>query len=159
MFHRIKIGAALATAMLGVGLMAGPAHAASQTQSTTHTSFDATGSVFACEGGDITVTSGTVDQVMHFGQDSTGIFHFTGTATVHNITATDASGNSYTITGASWFGGKAISMTETLSAGDTAHFVIHNANGGVYARVSTVDHFNLSGNAFSFNFGSCLSPQ
>ncbi|MGI8868320.1 MAG: hypothetical protein ACR2F6_05585 [Mycobacteriales bacterium] len=150
--------ATLAAATGGAIALASPAIASSQT--TTHDSFDPSGAVFSCTGGDLTVQSGgTVDQVMHFGQDKTGVFHYTGTITVHNITATDAAGNLYRIVGATWFGGKATSDGQNLIATDTDHFVIHNASGGVYAKVQVVDHFNANGNSFTFNFGACAAPQ
>lgn len=151
--------AALTSATFGVSVLAAtPSFAASQTQSTTHDSFDPTGAVFTCNGGDITVTGGSADQVMHFGPDSAGVFHYTGTLTVHNITATDEAGNQYTITGADWFGGKGTEDQQLVET-DTSHFVIHNATGGVYDTVSIVDHFTTNGSSFSLSFGGCQPPQ
>jgi hypothetical protein len=158
---RLTRGVAAGTAAVGaaLALLASPAGAATPTQETTHASFDPTGAVFTCLKGDITVTGGTVDQVMHFGQDHRGVFHYTGTITVHNVTATDAAGNQYRISGASWFGGKALSETQPLVATETDHFVIRNVTGGVYAKVQVVDHFSLNGKTFRLDIGGCEEPQ
>jgi hypothetical protein len=153
-----RLAATTGIAACAVVLGTSPALAGS-TQETDHSSFDATGAVFSCLSGDLTVTGGTVNQVMHFGPDHSGQFHYTGTITVHGVTATDEAGNAYTIVGSSWFGGTAISDTENLVATDTAHFTIHNADGSLYATVSTVDHFTLKGSSFSLDFGQCQEPQ
>lgn len=152
----------LAVAATGIGAAAAVAAtpaAAASSQQTMHSSFDATGAVFTCGQGDITVTGGTVDQVMHSGEDAQGVFHYTGTIHVQGVTGVDAAGNQYTITGALWFGGKALSEDQNLVATDTAHFVIHSADGGIYGKVQVVDHFNLNGSTFTFDIGGCEAPQ
>jgi hypothetical protein len=153
-----SVGAGIVGVAAAAVLLASPALAASG-QQTVRESFDATGAVFTCGQGDITVTGGTAYQVMHFGQDARGIFHYTGTITVKGITATDANGNQYFITGAAWFGGKAVSENQNLVATDTSHFVIHNASGGVYGKVQVVDHFSLNGRSFTFDIGGCETPN
>lgn len=155
-----RVAAATLVGGASLVLTATPGLASSGTQTTTHDSFDPTGAVFTCDTGDLTVQpGGTVDQVMHFGQDNTGVFHYTGTITVHDITVTDSAGNLYSITGSTWFGGKAVSETENLVATDTDHFVIRSASGGVYDKVQIVDHFTLNGRSFSFDFAGCQTPQ
>ena len=139
-----------------VALLAGPAQAAAR-GGTEHSSFPAAGAVFTCLGGDLTAQTGTVSQVMHFTVDNTGRFHFTGTIVPHRVTLTDEGGNTYTLSGAAWFGGSATGRN-TIVATDTDHFVIHNASGGVYAKVQIVDHTSPNGKTFSFNFGTCQPP-
>src|SRR5215472_1102163 len=90
-----RIAVAGAGAAVAVGLWAAPA-GASPSSTTEHTSFDPTEDVFTCQGGDLTVASGTVYQVFHTNQDATGIVHFTSTITPRHVTLTDASGNGYT---------------------------------------------------------------
>jgi hypothetical protein len=156
---RIAVAAAGVTA--AIGFWVAPA-AASATSSTQRTSIDPTGDVFVCRGGDLTVTGGTVDELFHVNQDAQGVFHITGTSTPHNVTLTDASGNTYTLSGAGWFGAKGTSETDILVATDTEHLVIHTASGGVYAKLQAIQHFNITPtgqvNMVSFNFGSC-QPQ
>ncbi|HET6875617.1 MAG TPA: hypothetical protein VFH70_12600 [Acidimicrobiales bacterium] len=158
MMGRMAAGATVGVAALS--LAAGPAFASAQTFKD-HESFPAAGAVFTCTGGDISVTGGTVYNSIEGTQDSTGAFHITGTITVHDITATDGNGGQYTITGASWFGGRAATPDGSgLSVStDTADFVIHNATGGVYAKVQMVEHISPNGKMFSFDFGSCQEPQ
>jgi hypothetical protein len=156
-----RMAVAAAGAAAAIGLWAAPAGAA--TSSTEHTSFPAAGAVFACQGGDLTVTGGTVYQVFHINQDNRGITHVTGTITPRRVTLTDASGHGYTLSGAAWFGSKGTSETDILVATDTEHFVIHAASGGVYAKVQAVEHLNVTPggkvNVKSFNLGSCQPPQ
>jgi hypothetical protein len=152
---RLATGAAIAASALGV--IASSAGAASPTM---HMSFPAAGLPFACFSGTLTATGGTIDEVNHESVDAQGVYHFTGTVTPHDVTLEDGSGNVYTLSGASWFGGRATdpSLTTVIAAGDTEHFVIHDAQGGVYAKVQMVGHFNQNGGYFSFNRGTCLPP-
>ena len=168
MFHtRIKattarMAIAAAGAAAAVSFWAAPA-GASATSSTEHTSFDPNGAVFACQGGDLKVTGGTVYQVFHINQDARGIEHVTGTITPRHVTLTDTAGNAYTLSGAAWFGAKGPSETDIVVATDTEHFVIHTASGGVYAKVQVIEHVNVTPggkvNVKSFNLGGCQPPQ
>jgi hypothetical protein len=157
-----RMAVAAAGVAAAIGFWAAPA-GASATSSTEHSSFPAAGAVFACLGGDLTVTGGTVYMVLHSNTDAQGITHFTGTITPRQVRLTDAAGNTYTLSGASWFGGKGPSETDIVVSTDTEHFVIHTASGGVYAKVQAIEHFNItpSGkvNVKSFNLGGCQPPQ
>ena len=142
-----------------LSLAAGPAAALSVT---THDSFPAKGSTFVCGDTTLTAQTGTVSEVFHENSDSAGMFHFTGTITVHGVTLTDVAGNSYTLSGASWFGGKGSDPDGTLPpvvSTDTEHFVLHDASGGVYAKVQMVGHLSPNGTEFFFDRGTCLPPQ
>jgi hypothetical protein len=148
-----------ASTACALGALAGPANAAAQTQ-TEHSSFDPTGAVFSCQGGDLTVQpGGVVDEVDHFTVDAHGDFHFTGTLTPHNVTLTDADNNLYTLSGADWFGGTGTPDGNPVVETDTSHFVIHNADGSVYAKVQVVDHLSPNGHSFTFDRGACEAPQ
>ncbi len=159
MFRGTKLIPALAGAALGIGLLGtSPAYASpGNTQQTIQESSDAAGAVFTCGSNTIMVTGGTTDFVMHSGLDATGVFHFTGTITVHDITAEDADGNQYTITGASWFGGKGTEDQQQIFT-DTEHFVIRGADGGVYGHAQIVEHFTADGSSFVADIGSCEPP-
>jgi hypothetical protein len=155
LLRKLLIGATGVAVTLGFS--AGSALAAS---STTHSSMDVTGQVFTCGTTDLTITGGVLDSVLHFNQDAQGVFHFTGTDVPHNVTLVDSAGNTYTISGADWFGGKGTDPNgQPAVATDTTHFVIHNSSGGVFGTVSVVDHIGSDGQMFSHNFGTCQTPQ
>jgi hypothetical protein len=150
------LAAASATAAFA---LAGPAQAQAQTFKD-HETFDVTGAVFSCTGGDLTVTGGTISQTVEGVQDGQGIFHITGTLVPHNVTLTDGT-NSYRLSGADWFGGKSANPDSdvVIVSTDTEHFVIRSASGGVYAKVQIVEHVSQNGKSFSFDRGACETPQ
>lgn len=159
MTHKLGlVGLVGLVAAATMGLLAGPASADVYKD---HSSFDPTGAVFGCAQGDLVVTGGTVDQVFHLNSDGTGIYHATGTLTVHDVTLVDAAGNTYTLSGAGWFGGKSSDPdgNDLILATDTEHFVIHDASGGVYAKVQMVEHMSPDGTSFAFDRGTCMPPQ
>ena len=158
-FRKVPLLAALVgfAAAGSLGLLAGPAQAAASTFHV-HESFPAAGGAFECAGGDLTVTAGTVSQVVQGATDAQGILHITGTITIHGVTLQDAAGNGYTVSGAGWFGGKSAG-DEMIVLTDTEFFVIHSADGGVYAKVQAVEHLSPNGKVISFNFASCEPPQ
>lgn len=145
--------------LCALGLAATPAFAAAET-GTMHTSFPAAGAQFTCGATTLTAVSGTVSQVFHINEDAQGIYHSTGTITINGVQLQDAAGNVYTVSGASWFGGKSTDPdgNDLIVATDTEHFVIHNAAGGVYAKVQAVEHMSPNGNVFDFDFGGCEPP-
>jgi hypothetical protein len=84
------------TAALAMG--ATPSYAENSTQ---HSIFDPTGAVFSCANGDLSVTGGVIDETSRFATGGDGTLHVTYTITPHQVTAEDARGTAYTITGAS----------------------------------------------------------
>lgn len=147
------------SALGAIGLAAGAAVAAPALNDTQHLTEDVTGQVFTCAGGDLTIDSGSISIVQHENVDGQGIFHITATITPQDVVLSDAAGNRYSISGAQWFGGKAVSEDTPILFTDTEHFVIHSAGGGVYAKVQSVSHFSQNGASFSFDKGSCQPPQ
>jgi glutamate dehydrogenase/leucine dehydrogenase len=149
--------AAAAITLIGVG----PAGAQTD-HFKVHESIDVAGDVFTCASGDITVTGGMISQFVEGTVDAQGIFHITGTIVPHHVTAQDAAGNTYTISGAGWFGLKATGDPENggmpIVATDTEHFVVHSADGAVYAKVQSVEHLSPNGKVISFDFGACQPP-
>jgi hypothetical protein len=150
------VAALSAAALAG---LAGPANA-SATTFKQHDAFDPTGMVFSCSPTDLTVTGGIVDETFEGVQDANGVVHFTGTIVPHGVTLTDGT-NTYTLSGATWFGSTASDPDPTAAptvATETDHFVIRTTSGGVYAKVQVVMHQSPNGNFFVFDRGSCEAP-
>jgi len=163
--HRVTGLSALAaaTAACAFGLMAAPAGAAAMTFHD-HETLPVAGDVFPCGNGDLTVTAGTISLVNQGTIDAQGIVHVTSTVVPHNVTLQDAAGNAYTISGADWFGGTFTGDPDDpnsvpIVVTDTEHFVIHTAEGGVYAKVQIVEHLSPNGKVISFDLGGCETPQ
>jgi hypothetical protein len=145
---------AAAVALIG---LAGPAQA-SAIAFRQHDSVGVKGDVFACSPTNLTVTSGSIDEMFAGVQDANGVTHFTGTIVPHDVTLTDGT-NAYTLSGASWFGATAPGPdAEPTVSTETDHFVILGATGGVYAKVQVVMHFSPNGNFFDFDGGQCEAP-
>ena len=153
-----KVAFITAAAISGVLLAAAPA-TASNAGTTVHMSIDLVGSglTLTCGTMVLTPTGGTATLVSHESTDARGIFHLTGTGTFNRATLQDAAGNSYSITGANWFGGSAYDpdANEPIAFTSTDKFVIRTATGGVYGKVNVVEHISPNGNFFSFDFGTC----
>lgn len=149
-----------ASAACALGLLAGPAQGTG-TSFTGHQTFPAGPGTFTCTQGNLDITGGTISIVFHENQDSAGIFHVTGTLTPHGVTLRDTAGHTYTISGANWFGGKSTDPDGNviIEGGDTEHFVIRSASGGVFAKVQSIEHISPNGVSFSFDRGSCQTPQ
>ena len=118
---------------------------------TTHESFDVTGTVFPCPTHTYTITSGAIKSVMHVSVDATGVNHFTVTETPDRVRLVDEDGNVYSLRGAIWFGGRA---DQILTA--THMFNIVGA-GGVSDSIKLVERFR-NGELISRDFGSCKLP-
>lgn len=155
---RSAIGLLAVSAVCAMGALTSPANAAAQTFKD-HESFDVSGAVFPCQGGDLTVTAGSISQTVEGVQDGQGTFHITGTLVPHGVTLTDGT-NTYSVSGADWFGGKSLDPDGNLIivSTDTSHFVIRNASGGVYAMVQITEHMSAN-NTFVFDRGQCETPN
>jgi hypothetical protein len=145
---------AAAVALIG---LAGPAQASAMAFHE-HESISVVGDVFVCSPTNLEVTNGTIDEHFAGVQDANGIVHFTGTIVPHDVTLTDGT-NTYTLSGASWFGATAPGPeAEPTVSTETDHFVIHDASGGVFAKVQVVTHFSPNGTNFTFDRGQCEAP-
>jgi hypothetical protein len=137
-----------------LAILATPSYAGNPAQ---HTTSDPTGAVFSCANGDLTVTGGVVDETSRFATGADGTLHIMYTITPHEVTAQDARGRSYTITGASHT--TAVIVGDELRlATDSSHFVIRGRD-GVYGYVSLVDHYNATSRSFTMALGDCIAPQ
>lgn len=154
-------GVVAGIAALGmIGLAATTAGAAPANGATEHGTFDAAGAVFSCSAptGDITALSGTVKMVDHWNVDGQGVFHETGTVTTSGVTLQGANGDLYTVSGASWFGGKVDGTGTPLVFSDTEHWVLHDTTSGGIVKVQIVSHWS-PGSSFTWDKGSCSAPE
>jgi hypothetical protein len=119
--------------------------------STTHESFDVTGTVFTCPTHTYTITSGAIKSVTHVSEDASGINHFTVTETPDQVSLVDEDGNVYALRGAIWFGGRA---DQILTATHMFNIV---GSGGISDSIKLVERFR-SGELISRDFGSCQLP-
>jgi hypothetical protein len=117
----------------------------------------ATGTVFACQSGTYTVTAGTLHFVLQQGTSGSGNTEITGTVTPQGVVLSDASGNSYSLAGAAWFGETFNAQTGGSEMTDTAHFQIVKPGSGVVANVQQTFHIGSSGTV-TLDKGSCASP-
>jgi hypothetical protein len=154
-------GLAALAALAALSLSAGSADA-STSRTTERISLSAEGAVFSCQGGDLTATSGTFNQLIHTNVDGPGVFHITVTITPDGVRLTDPVGNGYTLSGASRIGGKAAgpdAESPIILATETEHLVVQRSTGGVYAKVQSVEHVSSNGRAFIFDGGTCEPPR
>src|SRR4051794_3623402 len=89
-----------------IGLAAALVAPAGASAATARNSFDVRGTIFECPTHTYTVTSGTINEVMHESVDANGITHFTVTDTPDRVRLVDEDGNLYSLRGAIWFGGR-----------------------------------------------------
>ena len=145
---RAAAGFMVVVGLLAVGALVLPVAASG---ATTHESFDVTGTVFPCPTHTYTVTSGAINEVTHESVDATGTTHFTVTDTPSHVRLVDENGSLYSLTGATWFGGR---NDEILTA--THVFTIVGV-GGVSDSIRLVERFR-NGELISRDFGSCVLP-
>jgi hypothetical protein len=150
--RRTAAAGSVMTAALAIG--ATPSYAENSTQ---HTTSDPTGAVFSCANGDLSVTGGVIDETSRFATDGDGTLHITYTITPHDVTAEDALGTPYKITGASHTTADIVG-DELRRVTDSSHFVISGPD-GIYGSVSLVDHYSASSRSFTMTLGDCIPPQ
>lgn len=142
-----------------LALLAGPV-AASAAAFTQRSTVDPTGAALGCAAGDLTVTGGVFDQVFHLTLDAQGLLHVTGTGVPHDVTLEDAAHNSYTLTGATWFGGTFADPAGNIPilVTSTDFFIIRDASGRAVDAVRVLEHLSPNGQVTVLDFGSCQPP-
>ena len=155
----LKKAALVAAAAIGGAFLAAAPALASNAGTTVHMSVPLVGAglTLTCGTTVLTPTGGTASLVFHESTDVQGIFHLTGTGTLTHATLQDATGSTYSVSGATWFGGSARDpdANELIAFTSTDKFVIRTANGGVFGMVNVIEHISPSGKFFSFDFGNC----
>jgi len=151
-----RIMLAGAVGALVVGLGAGSAFGRGPAERFTE---DATGDVFVCEDATYTVTSGSVQIVLHEGESASGNENFTGTITPRKVVAEDDEGNVVSIRGATWFGGSFNAQlgTEVFTVTDKLQLVQQGS--GTVDNVNATFHITtVNSNVKEFDFGTCAPP-
>ncbi|HEX5504170.1 MAG TPA: hypothetical protein VFW96_16210 [Thermomicrobiales bacterium] len=153
----VRLRYALALAGLAIVLSVSGAAAAGAI----HGSFDPTGAVFTCTTPTgivtYTITSGTVDVVMHQEFTPNGRASSTGTMTANHVFALGSDGNDVRIVGADWFGGAGTEDGFVFTA--TSKFQLVALNGGVLGSVNETVHMSTrTGQVFDHNVGNCTEP-
>ena len=153
----LKKAALIAAAAIGGAFLPAAPALASNAGTTVHMSVPLAGSTLTCGTTVLTATGGTARLVFHESTDAQGIFHLTGTGTLNHATLQDATGSTYSVSGATWFGGSAHDpdANEPIAFTSTDKFVIRTATGGVFGMVNVIEHISPSGKFFSFDFGTC----
>jgi hypothetical protein len=155
----LKKAAFVTAAVISGALLAAAPAVASNAGTTVHMSIDLvdSGATLSCGATVLTASGGTATLVFHESTDAQGIFHLTGTGTFNRATFQDAAGNTYSVSGANWFGGSAYDpdANEPIAFTSTDKFVIRTATGGVYGMVNVIEHISPNGNYFQVDFGNC----
>jgi hypothetical protein len=112
---------------------------------------------FSCANGDLSVTGGVIDETFRFATGGNGTLHIIYTLTPHDVTAEDARGTPYKITGASHTTADIVG-DELRRVTDSSHFVISGPD-GIYGSVSLVDHYSATSRSFTMTLGDCIPPQ
>ena len=120
-----------------------------------HFTEDIAGGFLPCPDNVYTITSGTIETVLHEAVAASGNTSFTVTETPRHVVLEDAAGNVYSLRGAIWFGGASNSNTGAELITATHMLQIVNAGGGVADSIRLVERFR-NGELISFEFGSCL---
>ena len=123
---------------------------------------DVTGDTLVCESTTYTVTSGSIQIVIHEGEAASGNQNFTGTITPQDVVAEDPAGNVYSLRGALWFGGAFNAQQGTMVFTDTGKLQIVSRGTGTVDSVNVTSHVTfVNGNAkeFEFDFGTCAEPE
>ena len=125
-----KAGVSLGIAAAGLGLAAGVASAAPGAVA----DVPAAGTPISCLIGgqpvSLLTTSGTLHMVNQMHQDANGNFHWTGTVSLQGVSASGSDGNTYSVVGASWYGGSGADPT-TAPTRSTDEFNILGPSGKV----------------------------
>jgi hypothetical protein len=151
-----QVGAGLTLSAAALGLASGVASAAPGATG----SAPAAGISFQCDLGSVvfTTTGGTIHDVNQMHLDANGVMHFTGTISLQNVTASStADGNTYSIVGASWYGGSGTSQ-QTTTVRSVDEFNIIGPQGKVASIHASVT-INPDGTVSGHSFGDCAPPM
>ena len=141
---------------LAVGLGAGSAFGSGPAQRFIE---PATGDQFVCEDATYTITSGSVQIVVHEGESASGNQNFTFTLTPRKVVAEDGDGNVVSIRGATWVGGSFNAQQGTEVFTSTDKFQLVQQDSGTVDNVNSTFHITfVNGNVKEFDFGTCETP-
>ena len=118
-----------------------------------HVEFSIAGETLACPDATYTVQSGSIREVVREGESRSGNTMFTVTDVPRHVVLIDASGATYSLRGAIWFGGATNNQTgaEVITA---THMLNIIGRGGVADSIRLVEIFR-DGVLVSHQFGTC----
>lgn len=141
---------------LAVGLGAGSAFGSGPAQRFIE---PVTGDQFVCEDATYTITSGSIQIVVHEGESASGNQNFTFTLTPRKVVAEDGDGNVVSIRGATWVGGSFNAQQGTEVFTSTDKFQLVQQGSGTVDNVNLTFHVtSVNGNVKDFDFGTCVPP-
>lgn len=149
--HLVAASTGVASAAALAALLATPASAAPG--ATTVLPATALGSI-SCGAVTYTITGGTAHAVNQMSQDAQGVYHFTGTLSLQNVTANDGTTpTSYSIVGSSWYGGKGTDPASSVVI-STDELTVLDGSGKV-ADLHAALTFYPDGTVRGVSFGDC----
>jgi predicted class III extradiol MEMO1 family dioxygenase len=122
-----------------------------------HGQFNIAGAVFPCPDATYTVQSGTINEVLQRVQSHSGNQMFTVTDTPNHVVMVDQQGATYTMRGATWFGGVTIDNTGAELITATHNLEIIARGRGVVDSIRLVERIR-NGEFISHDFGTCQLP-
>ena len=118
-----------------------------------------TGDQFICEDATYTITSGSVQIVVHEGESASGNQNFTFTLTPRKVVAEDGDGNVVSIRGVTWAGGSFNAQQGTEVFTVTDKFQLVQKGSGTVDNVNMTFHITtVNGNVKDFEFDTCDVP-
>lgn len=120
-----------------------------------HSEFSIAGDVTVCPDATYTVQSGSIREVFQSVDSASGNEMFTVTDVPQHVIITDEAGATYSLYGASWFGGVTKDQTgaELLTA--THNLEVVAGGGGVVDTIRLIERFR-DGVLISHDFGTCV---
>jgi hypothetical protein len=153
-FSRIAAGAA---AFIGAMAISVAGIAPALADAATHGEFSIVGDVLPCPDATYTVVSGSIIEVFKEGVSASGNQMFTVTDVPRHVVLVDEDGATYTMHGATWFGGATNDNTGAELITATHNLEIVARGGGVVDSIRLIERFR-DGELISHEFGSCDLP-
>jgi hypothetical protein len=144
-----RVPALLLIASVGAVVGASPVAAAAS-----HDEFSIVGEVAACPTRTYTVVSGTINEVTQTNLTPSGNQMFTITDTPQHVVLLDQTGATYTLRGATWFGGVTNDNTGAQVLTATHNLEVVARGGGVIDTIRLIERFR-NGELISHEFGTC----
>lgn len=144
--------------ILAAGLLAalaiGAPPSSSAAAGATHTEFSIAGETAVCPRATYTIESGSILEVLQSVTSASGNQMFTSTDVPRHVVLTDQLGATYSMRGATWFGGVTIDNTGAVVITATHNLEVVARGQGVVDSVRLIERFR-NGDLISHEFGTC----